>query len=173
MNIIVTCARHFETETIEEIRNLLSEVGDENPEVIISEFSGILYVNTLVDPIKLVKKIREKLEDEPWLIRYTLRVIPIFSLTKTDLLEITESAIKQSQKISENQTYRITVEKRNSGISSSEIIKQIADKIPFKVSLEKYDWNILIQILGSVTGISIIKESDILRIQSEKRQSLE
>ncbi|MFM7795644.1 MAG: hypothetical protein ACKO7N_02670, partial [Candidatus Nitrosotenuis sp.] len=54
MNIIVTCARHFETETIEEIRNLLSEVGDENPEVIISEFSGILYVNTLVDPVTIL-----------------------------------------------------------------------------------------------------------------------
>ncbi len=173
MNIIVTCARHFESDTIKEIKELLSELDDNSPEIILSEFSGILYINTVVEPAKLVRKIREKLEDEPWSIRYTMRVIPIYSVTKTDLVEITESVLKQLPKITKDQTYRITIEKRNSNISSSDIITNIANRIPNKVSLEKYDWNILIQIFGSMTGISVIKKNEILKIQSEKRQSLE
>ena len=66
-------------------------------------------------------------------------------------------------------TYRITVEKRHSEISTSEIINEIADKIQNKVSLEKFDWIIQIEILGKRTGITIIKEDDILSTQKVKR----
>ncbi|MBM3905955.1 MAG: RNA methyltransferase [Thaumarchaeota archaeon] len=173
MNVIITCARHFEGETTDEIKELLSELGDENPQISMTEFSGILYVDTSANPLDLIKKIREKLEDEPWSIRYTMRAIPIFSVTKTNVIEIVDAVIKQSEKIEQNQTYRITIEKRNSGISSGEIINQIASKILNKVSLEKYDWIILVEVLGAITGVSVIKEEDILSIQREKRGSLE
>ncbi len=66
-------------------------------------------------------------------------------------------------------TYRITVEKRHSVISTREIIDEIANKITNKVSLEKFDWMILIEILGNKTGISILKENDILSTQKLKR----
>lgn len=102
-----------------------------------------------------------------------MRAIPIFSVTKTNVIEIVDAVIKQSEKIEQNQTYRITIEKRNSGISSGEIINQIASKILNKVSLEKYDWIILVEVLGAITGVSVIKEEDILSIQREKRGSLE
>ncbi len=173
LNVLVTCARHFEGETTEEIKELLSELGDEDPKISMTEFSGILYIDTSANPLDLIKKIREKLEDEPWSIRYTMRAIPIFSVTRTDVTEISDAAIKQSEKIAQNQTYRITIEKRNSEISSGEIISQIANKIPNKVSLEKYDWIILVEILGAITGVSVLKEVDILSIQREKRGSLE
>ena len=66
-------------------------------------------------------------------------------------------------------TYRITVEKRHSVISTKEIIDAIADKIDNKVSLEKFDWIILIEIIGNKTGISILKENDVLSTQKLKR----
>jgi len=173
LNILVTCARHFEGETTEEIKEILAELGDDSPQISMTEFSGILYVDTVVDPLDVIKKIREKLEDEPWFIRYTMRAIPIFDVTKTDVSEIAESAVKQAQKMEPNKTYRITIEKRNSDISSGEIITQIANKIPNKVSLEKYDWVVLVEILGSTTGVSVLQDSDVLSIQREKRGSLE
>ena len=69
----------------------------------------------------------------------------------------------------QQETYRITVEKRHSEIPTSEIISEIADKIQNKVSLEKFDWMILIEILGKITGIAILKENDILSTQKVKR----
>ncbi len=173
MNVLVTCARHFETETTDEIKEILTELGDNSPQVSMTEFSGILYVNTTVNPLEVVKKIREKLEDEPWSIRYTMRAIPIFALTKTESSEISSAAIKQAEKISPEQTYRITIEKRNSDVLSGDIITQIANKIPNKVSLEKYDWIILVEILGAITGVSVLRDEDVLSIQREKRGSLE
>jgi tRNA acetyltransferase TAN1 len=173
LNVLVTCARHFEVETTDEIKEILSELGDDSPEISMTEFSGILYVNTSANPLDLIKKIREKLEDEPWSIRYTMRAIPIFAVTKTEPSEIADTAIKQAEKIAPDQTYRITIEKRNSDVSSDEIITQIANKIPNKVSLKKYDWIVLVEILGAITGVSVLRDEEILSIQREKRGSLE
>lgn len=75
--------------------------------------------------------------------------------------------------MSKDDSYRITIEKRNSGIASEEIITQIANKIPNRVSLKNYDWVVLVEILGTETGISVLKDSNILSIQREKRGSLE
>jgi tRNA acetyltransferase TAN1 len=173
LDLIVTCARHFEEETQEEMRAILEELGDEAPQISITEFSGILTADTSASGSDVVKKIREKLEDEPWSIRYTLRAIPVSATVKTDVESIAKAALEQMQKVKPSDTYRITIEKRNSEISSSEIISQIADKIPNKVSLEKYDWIILVEILGGITGVSILKDEDVLSVEKAKRHSFD
>lgn len=173
MDLIVTCARHFEGETKEEIAGILAELGDPEARISITDMSGILTVQTSINSAEIIKKIREKLEDEPWAVRYTLRAIPIFQAVNTDVESITEAVLNQIQKIKPDETYRITIEKRNSGISSSEIISHIADKIKNKVSLEKYDWVILVEILGAVSGVSVLKDADVLSVERAKRKSVE
>ena len=170
MNLIVSCPRHFETETIEEIKGILEEVGDENPKVTITNISGLLTVETSVEPLDVTKRIREKIEDEPWSIRYILRVIPIQVSIETTTEGIVEEALKLAKKIKEDQTYRITIEKRNFNISKSELISKIADGISRKVSLEQYDWIVLVEILGNKTGLSVLTGKDILSIEIAKRE---
>ena len=169
MNLIVSCPRHFETETIEEIKGILEEVGDENPKVTVTNISGLLTVKTSIEPLDVTKRIREKIEDEPWSIRYILRVIPIQVSIETSIEGIIEETLKLAKKIKEDQTYRITIEKRNSNISKSELISKIADGISRKVSLEKYDWIVLVEILGNKTGLSVLEDKDILSIEIAKR----
>jgi len=166
---MVTCARHFEGETREEIGAILEEMGDADPQITITEMSGILTVKTSVDPHDVVKKIHEKIEDEPWAMRYTLRAIPIFATVPTDADSIAEAVMGQVHKLKPDDTYRITIEKRHSDISSSQIITRIADQVKNKVSLEKYDWIILVEVVGKISGVSILKDSDILSVEKEKR----
>ena len=78
-----------------------------------------------------------------------------------------------SDKIEDDESYRILIEKRNSDISSKEIITNIANQIKNKVSLDFPDKIILIEILGIVTGISLIKKSDILSLEKTKRSMSE
>jgi tRNA acetyltransferase TAN1 len=61
------------------------------------------------------------------------------------------------------------LEKRNSDISSQELITKIAKNIKNKVSLENPDKIIQIEILGGITGMSILKKSDILSVEKTKR----
>jgi len=169
MNLLVTCARNFELETKQEIIKFLKEMGDNNPDIEISDLSGILTVKTTVNPLELTKTIREKIIEEPWSIRYSLRIIPIQSDIDTDIDLITKEAKKCAETIRENETYRITVEKRNSDISTNEIISSIAKNIPNKVSLEKPDWVILIEIISDKTGVSVIKDDMIFSLERTKR----
>ena len=173
MNLIITCARHLEEETEEELRDILDELGDSEIEVSISDMSGILTAQTKLDPIEVVKKMKEILLDQPWSIRYCLRIIPIQKVieTKIETIEMTISSI--SNQILDGETYRILIEKRNSEISSKEIITKIAHEIKNKVSLDFPDKIILIEVLGGMTGISILKEADILSIEKTKRSMSE
>ena len=173
MNLIVTCARNLEGEAEEEIIDILDELGDPDGKISISNMSGIITVQTKLDPIEVVSKMKEILLDEPWSIRYCLRVIPIQKIVETNLEKIQECISSISNKIEDNESYRILIEKRNSDISSKEIITNIANQIKNKVSLDFPDKIILIEILGIVTGISLIKKSDILSLEKTKRSMSE
>jgi tRNA acetyltransferase TAN1 len=169
MNLIITCARHLEPETEEELISILEEFGDSDVKVSITNMPGILTAKTKLDPIDAVRKIKEMLLDEPWSVRYCLRIIPIQKVIETKIAEIEKSIVELSDQILDDETYRISIEKRNSNVSSKEIITKIADKIKNKVSLEFPDKVLLIEILGNTTGISILKKSDILSIEKTKR----
>ncbi len=169
MNLIITCARHFEPETGEELRDILEEFGDSDAKISITKMSGILTAETKLEPIEVVRKIKEMLLDEPWSIRYCLRIIPIQKVIETKIEEIEKTVTEISEQISNNETYRISIEKRSSDLSSQEIITKIASKIKNKVSLEFPDKIILIEILGNKTGISILKKADVLSVEKTKR----
>ena len=169
MNLIVTCARHLECETEDELIDILDELGDSDVKIVVSSMSGIITVQTKLDPIEVVRKMKETLLDEPWSIRYCLRVIPVQKVVETNIEEIEKTISSMSDQIEEKESYRILIEKRNSDISSKEIITKIANGIKNKVSLDFPDKIILIEILGIITGISIIKKSDILSLEKTKR----
>ena len=169
MNLIVTCARHLEGDTEDELIDILEELGDSDVKITVSSMSGIITVETKLDPIEVVRKMKEMLLDEPWSIRYCLRVIPVQKVVETNIDEIEKVISNMSEQIEEKEAYRILIEKRNSDISSKEIITKIANGMKNKVSLDFPDKIILIEILGIITGISILKKSDILSLEKTKR----
>jgi tRNA acetyltransferase TAN1 len=68
-------------------------------------------------------------------------------------------------------TYRVTVEKRHSKISSAELISRIADGIQGKVSLEEPAWEVLVEVLGAETGVSLVRPGDVISVEKLKRAS--
>jgi tRNA acetyltransferase TAN1 len=169
LNLIITCARHLEQETKEELLNILEEFGDPDASVVISDMSGIMTASTKLEPIEVVRRMKEMILDEPWSIRYCLRIIPIQKVIETTIENIEKTIENMNEQIKSGETYRISIEKRNSNLSSKEIITKIADKIKNNVSLEFPDKVVLIEILGKKTGISILKKSDILSVEKTKR----
>ena len=171
MNLIITCARSLESETKNEISKILGELGDQEPEILNVGMRGILMVNTVIEPSKIIDYVKNKMIEEPWLIRYCLRIIPIQMITETEIDKIKQNVIKLKDTIKKNDSYRITIEKRNTDISSTEIITEIANIFPNKVSLNQPDWIVLIEILGNDTGISILKDDELFSLDKAKRMS--
>lgn len=169
----MTCSRHFEEEAYDEILDMLQTLGDDNAVAMNSEFSGIVMVHTSLDPFDTVGKIRAKILDEPWSIRYCHRLIPIQEYIKTSLNEMVKAVQKHVNDMQPDDSYRITIEKRDSELSSKEIIDSIAKIVRNKVSLVEYDWNIIVEILGCVTGISVLKDQDIISTLKLKRDLME
>ena len=169
MNLIVTCGRNLESEAKNEIKKIINELGDQELEVFNSGMRGILTVNTVINPLEVIDYARNKINEEPWFMRYCLRIIPIQIVTDTDVDKIKQNVIKFKDCIQKNDSFRITVEKRNSVISTKEIITEIAKALPNKVSLEKPTWTILIEGLGEKTGISILKNDGLFSLERSKR----
>jgi len=173
MNLIITCQRNLEDPTILEAQNMLERFGDSDAIIEKTVFSGIIQVQTSLDNIKVIKNFKEIIDDEPWLIKHCSRIIPIQKECESKIDEITNVAIELSHTMKENETYRITIEKRHSSLHTKEIISSIANSISNKVSLENSDWEIIVQILRNKTGISVIPPQTILSVDRQKRVELD
>ena len=159
----------MEMEAINEVTHILDEFGDPNSKSSKTEFSGIIKIETVMELLELIEKFRDKIENEPWELRYCSRIIPIQKTCETDLISIKDNVIELISSIKANETYKISVERRNSELIRNEIISNIANLLSNNVSLEIPDWEIIIQILGNETGISVVPANSILSISKIKR----
>ena len=169
MNLVVTCGRNLESEAEIEIKKILEDNACEESEILKTGMRGILTIETKIDPLEFIDYVKKKINEEPWSIRYCLRIIPIQHVTVTNLPEIKQSVEDLKDIIQKDDSYRITVEKRNSDISSIEVISAVANIIPNKVSLENPDWIVQIEIFGNKTGVSILKKNTIFSLERAKR----
>ena len=168
-NLIVTTPRGQENLAAIELEDLLRSLGDESPQVSLTSVAGLITARTNLDPFEVINKVREIIKEEPWRIGNLMRLIPIEEVVESNLEEISQVVEKLSSKIPEDATFRITIEKRHTSLSSSEIIEMAAKKVNRKVNLKNPDWIILIEVVGAFTGISVIKPDQILSIAKLQR----
>jgi tRNA acetyltransferase TAN1 len=147
---------------------LLSEIGDPKPLIDYTGVSGLIVAKTILNLSNVIVDFRNILLEQPYLFRYVLRVIPIEIVVKTSLSKIKMAVQKLSFKIGNYETFRITVEKRLTNLSKIEIIEAAANDIKRKVNLEKPDKIILIEVIGKLTGISIVPPNGFLSVLKEK-----
>jgi len=163
-NLIVTTARGQENLAVIELEDLLKSFGDESPEVSITSVAGLLTAKTSLDPFQIIERVRRIMEEEPWRIGSLMRIIPVEEVVNSNIDEIAKAVEKLASKIPEDQSFRITIEKRHTSLSSSEIIETAAKNVNRRVDLKNPDWIILIEIIGAYTGISVLKPSQILSL---------
>ena len=159
----------MESQTINEISKIMYEFGDTDSKTANTKYSGILKIETILDLHELLKKFKEKIENEPWELRYCSRIIPIQKTCQTDLISIKQNIIDLISSIKQNETYKISIEKRDSELIRNEIISNVANLLTNKVSLEKPDWEIIIQIIGDETGVSVLPKNSIISVSMIKR----
>ena len=167
-NLLVTTARGNERAMTHEILYLLKdELGDAQAQASKTKIRGLIVAKTTIDPIDTIEKFHTILPSA-YEFRYALRIVPIQRVVPTDLLEIKRASEELAEKIHVNQTFRVTVEKRFTEIHSKDIIEAAAGNIKRKVSLKNPDLILQIQVLGALTGISLLKPNEVLGVVKEK-----
>lgn len=171
-NLLVSTQRGRENDCISELWYLFREIGDEKAIYQKTGIPGLIIVKSSLNPFEVIRRLREIAEERPWEFRYVLKVTPIEIVVPTETEEIKEAVMKLKDKITSQETFRVTVNKRATTLSSKEIIEAAASIIDRKVNLKNPDKIIQIEVLGQVTGISIIEPSDILSITKIKDEFL-
>ena len=168
-NLLATTSRGNERPMCNELLFLLKEaLGDAEAETSKTKIRGLIVAKTTLDPVVVIEKFRVILNERPYEFRYALRIVPIERVVPTDLEEIKRVTHELAARISEQETFRVTVEKRFTALHSKDIIEAAASDINRKADLEKPDRILVIEVLGALTGISLLKPSDILSVTKEK-----
>jgi tRNA acetyltransferase TAN1 len=169
-NLIASTFRYREIQAEQELGKILNILGDPLPEIRSTAISGLLIGRTRLDPFSISQNLVRLLNDEPWVFKYVQRVIPIQKVVNTELDRIRECVRDIASKIQPSETYRITVEKRHNTISSTDIIYSCASTVDRKVNLANPDWIVLIEVIQTVTGLSIVKPYHIFSAVTELRR---
>jgi tRNA acetyltransferase TAN1 len=167
-NLLVTTARGNEENGCSEIWYRLREMGDSEVEVDKTGVSGLIVAKTVLDPFEAIEKFSSVLKQHPYEFRYALRIIPIERVLRTNLDEIQRSVIELAEKIRADESFRVTVEKRFTEMPSRTIVEAAAANIERTVDLERPDKIVLIEVIGKITGISVIEPEEILSVTKEK-----
>lgn len=170
-NLIASTFKHREEDAQDELLDTLEMLGDYASESQTTDISGIVLGFTKLDPFQIVNSLRDLVKNEPWQIRYVLRLLPIELVVYTEPKSIKNAAKKLALKIQNGDTFRITIERRHTSVTSSDIIATIAKEIDNKVNLKNPDWIVLVEVVGGQTGISVIKPDQIFRSVVEKRNN--
>lgn len=168
-NLIVTTSRGNERAMCNEMLFMLKDqLGDAEAQTAKTKIRGLIVAKTSLDPTAVIEKFRTILKERPYEFRYALRILPIQKVVQTDLEEIKKASAELAAKIGENETFRVTIEKRFTTLHTKDLIEAAVGGIKNKADLENPDKILLIEILGALTGISLVKPTDILLVVQEK-----
>ena len=167
-NLLASTSRGYEKCARSELRFLFEKIGDASPAIERTGVSGLIAVKTNMDAVEAIRRFRALLQQSPYEFRFILRIIPIEKVVHTDLDLIQQAVTELSSKIDENETFRVTVEKRFTITHSKEIIEKVAASVKRKVNLTNPDKIILIEVVGGFTGVSVLNPEDILSVLKEK-----
>lgn len=151
-----------------ELTFMLKQIGDPSPMVVKTGIRGLIAAKTVLNPFEVISTFHKILREKPYEFRFALRILPIEKVVRTDLDEIRRVATELSAKIAEDETFRVTVEKRFSTLHSRDLIEATATSIQRKANMNNPDKILLIEVVGGLTGMSLIKPNDVISVIKEK-----
>ena len=163
-NLLLAAPRDREDQACSEAWHFLKQAGDDAGEAEFTGITGLVAAKSSLDPFRVIVRWREFALERPWEFRVLLKATPIELVVPSDTEKIVEAAEKLLAKIAENETFRITVHNRASSLHSAELIPRVGSRIPRTVDLEGFQRMMNIEILGDLTGLSVLAPDDILSI---------
>ncbi|MDE1857949.1 MAG: THUMP domain-containing protein [Thaumarchaeota archaeon] len=164
----MTSAKGLEAKASAEFKEIALLSGIRKVVIDRSAYDGVIEVD-VENPKALLSFLTDFVRSEPFRVRYILRVIPVDKVVDTKAAEIVKAVKELSTSIGPGETFRITIESRDSPYTDKQLIDALADVVDRKVSLDSPDKIVLLEIFGEYAGVSVISPHDIVSIQKLKR----
>ena len=168
-NLIATTSRGNERPMTNEILYLLKEeLGDAEAQASKTKIRGLIVAKTALDPMHRDREIPRHPERAPIRIPLCPKNPAHRAGCANRFEEIKKATAELAAKIGENETFRVTVEKRFTTLHTKDLIEAAAGDIKHKANLENPDKILLIEVLGALTGLSLLKPNEVLAVVKEK-----
>ncbi|MCK4848571.1 MAG: hypothetical protein KAT16_06085 [Candidatus Heimdallarchaeota archaeon] len=163
MSFLISSQRSVERDALSEAFYVISDILKYDLKPLRSRVPGLSILRLIdesSDTLEIMSKINEYIEEKGPLVA-CLKIVPMECLIKTDLPQIVLQVLERAKiKILPSNSWRLTVNKRQSNLRTSQIINEVAKEISWgTVDLTNPDLEIRIEIIRDLTGISIMKPS--------------
>jgi len=141
--------------------------GDTYPIISGIQFPGLITALTNLNTEKFLAKVKEILKNNPTFFQFILKIVPIDFICETDTKTI-KYIIQENYKkfIDEHDTFKISLKRRHhEKIERTNFIEEVTKNIENKVNLENPDKIIHIEILGNISGVSILNKNEIIKVK--------
>jgi tRNA acetyltransferase TAN1 len=164
-NLLISYRFSEYDEARNEVIELLKIIGDDTPTVEKTDVKGIIGVNTVIESRAVVSRIRAIFREDPTRVTHAVKWVPVDSWCNSELETMLEYVRSLKDKISEDETWAMDLEKRKyPDHHTYEIVTRLSEPFKQKVNLKKPDKYLRIDIIGEQAGISVLKPDEIFSI---------
>jgi len=161
MSFLISSQRANERDALSEAYYIISDILKYDLKPLKSRVPGLSILRLTDDSyntLDIMTEIREYIKKEGPLVA-CLKIVPLECLIKTDLPQIVLQVLEKARaKISASNSWRLTVNKRQSSLRTFQVINEVAADINWgTVDLTNPDLEIRIEIIRDLTGISVFK----------------
>jgi len=161
MSFLISSQRSFERDALSEAFYIISDILKNDVKLLRSRVPGLSILsltNESSDPFEILSKIVDYIEEKGPLVA-CLKIVPLECLIKTNLQNIVLKTTEMARlKILPSNSWRITVNKRQSNLGTFQVVNEVAEEINWgTVNLETFELEVRIEIIRDLTGISIMK----------------
>ncbi|MFX1300592.1 MAG: THUMP domain-containing protein [Promethearchaeota archaeon] len=166
-NLLISCRRFQEVESCQELRRII----EEEPSLGTLEWCKLTGISCLVvaksslDAHEFVKKLNQIVQKMPWIIKELLKIHPIDLVVDSTFNGIRAGSKKLAKGMTKSAKFRVNLNRRDTGLDRDKLLHEIATQFPGKVDLEKYDWVVGVEVLGPVTGLSLLREDEFVTLR--------
>lgn len=161
-DLLISTGRGLEARCISDLRSIL---GEENPEFRAGKtvYSGLVKAWVEGESRRAVRTITDALTEEPWHNDVIKRVVPIDTVIRNDPGSIVSAAegLLVEFKPDADERFRVRIRKRGSDTDRLALIRELADLFDNPVDLETPDFELRVEMVRSVSGVSLIRRGEI------------
>ncbi|MDD1775759.1 MAG: THUMP domain-containing protein [Candidatus Methanomethylicus sp.] len=172
-NLVITTQRGNERNCVREMNRLVIDAKGPPVHMKRTRFPGLILAFSEGDPIELCRSLRPLIEYDPWDLRFILKITPVQVTVAAETSVIKDAVGSLAAAIPDKESFRISVNKRGSEMSSADIIKEAASTVKRRVNLDSPAWIIQIEIIDDRAGISLLTDEDIISVTKMQEKAMQ
>lgn len=165
-NLVVTYDPTHATRARAEVEELL---GDSSPKFMESEFEGVFLLRVNGDAKKIVSKLTQTCQEEPYKFKYTHKWVPVEKWCPTNMQDMGRLVGEMNEKIGMTESWKMELGKRGHDFDTVDLIMKLTEHVSRpKVDLKNPQKIIKVEIIGDRTGVSLLGRDEYLNVTKQK-----